>query len=76
MIDDCCRKNLCLIADTNYWARIARELDVFVRIYGKPTCIVMDRRGSEIDLVNRSPRRGTEFTSCATLKWAKQKDVS
>ena len=35
--DDCCRENLCLMADTSIsGARVARELDALVRIYGKP----------------------------------------
>ncbi len=41
--DDCCRENLCLMADTSIsGARVARELDALVRVYGKPTCIVSD----------------------------------
>ena len=41
--DDCCRENLGLIADTSIsGARVARELDALVRIYGKPACIVWD----------------------------------
>ena len=41
--DDCCRENLCLMADTSIsGARVARELDALVRIYGKPACIVSD----------------------------------
>jgi hypothetical protein len=48
--DDCCRENLCLIADTSIsGARVARELDALVRIYAKPACIVSDN--------------GTEFTA-------------
>ena len=32
--DDCCRENLCLMADTSIsGARVARELDALVRIY-------------------------------------------
>ncbi|UWQ16079.1 IS3 family transposase (plasmid) [Aliiroseovarius sp. M344] len=55
--DDCCRENLCLMADTSIsGARVARELDALVRVYGKPSCIVSDN--------------GTEFTSRAILKWA------
>ena len=43
VIDDCCRENLCLMADTSIsGARVARELDALVRIYGKPGCIVSD----------------------------------
>ncbi len=60
--DDCCRENLGLIADTSIsGARVARELDALVRIYGKPACIVSDN--------------GTEFTSKAILKWAKDNKV-
>ena len=63
VIDDCCRENLCLVADTSIsGARVARELDALVRIYGKPACIVSDN--------------GTEFTSRAILKWADQNDVA
>ena len=43
VIDDCCRENLCLVADTSIsGARVTRELDALVRIYGKPACIVSD----------------------------------
>lgn len=60
--DDCCRENLCLMADTSIsGARVARELDALVRVYGKPSCIVSDN--------------GTEFTSRAILKWAGDNDV-
>ena len=55
--DDCCRENLCLMADTSISGlRVARELDALLRIYGKPASIVSDN--------------GTEFTSRAILKWA------
>ena len=60
--DDCCRENLCLVADTSIsGARVARELDALVRLYGKPACIVSDN--------------GTEFTSRAILKWAGDNNV-
>ena len=60
--DDCCRENLALIADTSIsGARVARELDALVRIYGKPACIVSDN--------------GTEFTSKAILRWANDNKV-
>ena len=60
--DDCCRENLCLVADTSIsGARVARELDALVRTYGKPACIVSDN--------------GTEFTSLAILKWASDNKV-
>lgn len=55
--DDCCRENLCLVADTSiFGARVARELDTLTRLYGKPACIVSDN--------------GSEFTSRAILEWA------
>jgi putative transposase len=60
--DDCCRENLCVMADTCIsGARVARKLDALVRLYGKPTGIVSDY--------------GTEFTSRATLKWANDNDA-
>ena len=60
--DDCCRENLCLVADTSIsGARVARELDALVRIYGKPAGIVSDN--------------STEFTSTAILKWADRNGV-
>ena len=43
VIDDFCRENLCLLADTGIsGARVAREPDALVRICGKPACIVSD----------------------------------
>lgn len=60
--DDCCRENLCLTADTSISrARVARELDALVRVYGKPDCLVSDN--------------GTAFTSKAILKWANDNKV-
>ncbi len=60
--NDCCRENLCLMADTGIsGARVARELDALVRIYGKPASIVSDN--------------GTEFSNRAILKWANENDV-
>ena len=65
--DDSCCENLCLTADTRIsdtsisGARVARELDALVRVYGKPTCSVSDT--------------GTEFTSKAILKWANDNKV-
>ncbi len=60
--DDCCRENLCLMADTSIsGARVARELDALVRLHGKPACIVGDN--------------GTEFTSRAILRWANANQV-
>ena len=50
------------MADTSIsGARVARELDALVRLYGKPASIVSDN--------------GTEFTSRAILKWAKDNEV-
>jgi putative transposase len=37
---------------------VARELDTLVRFFGKPACIVSDN--------------GSEFTSRAILKWARE----
>ena len=60
--DDCCRENLCLIADTSIpGARVACELDTLARLYGKPACIVSDN--------------GTEFTSRAILEWAGENGI-
>ena len=60
--DDCCRENLCLVGDTSIsGARVARELDTLVRLYGKPACIVSDN--------------GTEFTSRAILEWAGKNQI-
>ena len=58
--DDCCRKNLCLplgrfglakspagqrVPYTNIsGARVARELDARIRIYGRPACIICGQR--------------------------------
>ena len=58
VIDDCSRENLCLVADTSIsGARVARELDALVRIYGKPGCIVSDR-AIEAPLVRAQWRGG------------------
>lgn len=63
VIDNCCRENLCLVADASISAaRVVRQLDALVRIYGKPACIVSDN--------------GMEFTSRAILKWADQNDTA
>ena len=75
VIDDCSRENLCLIADTSIsGARVARELDALVRIYGKPGCIVSDR-AIGTPLVRETMARGTEFTSRAILRWADQNAI-
>ncbi|TYO84575.1 putative transposase [Oceanicella actignis] len=50
------------MADTSIsGARVARELDTLVRIYGKPVCIVSDN--------------GTEFASRAIQRWTDRNDV-
>ena len=57
--DDCCRENLFLVPDTSIsGARVARELDALIWIYGMPACIVSDRRRSENDLGDRFPEEG------------------
>jgi len=41
--DDCCRKNLCLMADTSIsGSRVVRELDALVRVDGRPASIVSE----------------------------------
>ncbi len=60
--DDCCRENLCLMADTSIsGARVARELGALVPVCGKPSCIVS--------------HNGTEFTGRVIPKWAGDNDV-
>ncbi len=60
--DDACRENLCVLGGRSIsGARVARELDTLVRLYGKPACIVSDN--------------GTEFASRAILKWASENRV-
>ncbi len=55
VIDDCGRENPCLIAGSSIsGARVVREMDALVRIYGKPGCIASDN--------------GTKFTSPAILR--------
>ncbi len=62
MIDDCCRENLCLTADTCISGMsVACEPDALVRIDGKPACIVSDN--------------GTGFTSRAILNWPNKNEV-
>lgn len=74
VIDDFCRENLCLMADTSIsGARVARELDAVVRVYGKPACIVSELPLSAIGPSDNGD--GTEFTSRAILKWADQNEV-
>jgi putative transposase len=54
------------MADTGILgARVARELDALVRVYGKPTCSVS---------VSVSDN-GTAFTTRAILNWAGENDV-
>jgi putative transposase len=54
------------MADTGILgARVARELDTLVRVYGKPTCNVSDSVSNN----------GTEFTTRAILRWAGKNDV-
>jgi putative transposase len=56
IIDDYTRECLALVADTSLsGARVARELDRIIRLYGRPDTIVSDN--------------GTEFTSKAILGW-------
>lgn len=56
-------ENLCLVADTSLsGARVARELDALVRLYGKPASIVSDN--------------GTKFTSRAILGLANRNGIA
>ena len=71
--DDCCRENLCLVPDTRIsGARVARELDALIRIYGKPACIVSDRRRSENDLGDRFPEEGHRVHQQSELEMGKR----
>ena len=63
VIDDCTRESLGLIADTSLsGARVARELDALIRLYGRPETIVSDN--------------GTELTSRAILEWQNETGVA
>lgn len=43
VVDDCARDCVGFIADTSIsGARVVRELDAMIRVYGKPACIVSD----------------------------------
>lgn len=62
VIDDATRECLGLVADTSLsGARVARELDAIIRLYGKPGTIVSDN--------------GTELTSRAILEWQTENNV-
>lgn len=62
VIDDYTRESLCLVADTSIsGARVARELERLIRLYGKPQTIVSDN--------------GTELTSRAILEWQNETGV-
>ena len=63
VIDDHTRECLALVADTSIsGARVARELDALMRLYGKPGTIVSDN--------------GAELTSCAMLEWQSKTEVA
>ena len=63
VIDDYTRECLALIADTSIsGARVARELDAAIRLYGRPRTIVSDN--------------GTELTSRAILNWQNETGVA
>lgn len=63
VVDDATRECLGLIADTSLsGARVARELDAIIRLYGKPKTIVSDN--------------GTELTSRAILEWQNDSGVA
>ena len=63
IIDDHTRECLALVADTSIsGARVARELDAVIQLYGKPATIVSDN--------------GTELTSRAILRWHAKTEVA
>ncbi len=63
VIDDATRACLGLVADTSLsGARVARELDAIIRLYGKPGTIVS--------------HNGTELTSCAILERQTESNVA
>lgn len=63
VVDDCRRESIGLVADTSIGgARVTRELDAMIQVYGKPCCIVSDH--------------GTEFTSRAMLEWQTRTGVA
>lgn len=63
VIDDFTRECLALVADTSIsGARVARELDRAIRLYGKPCTIVSDN--------------GSELTSRAMLDWQNRTGVA
>lgn len=56
-------------------ARVVRELDVIIAVRGKPLMIVSgveeNKSSRGIDL----PRRGTELTGMAVLRWAQDRKI-
>ena len=63
VIDDYTRECLALVADTSLsGARVARELDRCIRLYGRPETIVSDN--------------GTELTSRAILEWQNETGIA
>lgn len=62
VVDDCTRESLALIPDTSLsGARVARELDAAIRLYGRPAAVVSDN--------------GSELTSRAILDWQSRTGV-
>jgi putative transposase len=63
VIDDYTRECLALVADTSLsGARVVRELERCIRLYGRPDTIVSDN--------------GTELTSRAVLEWQNQTGIA
>ena len=63
VIDDYTRECLALVADTSLsGARVVRELDRCIRLYGRPETIVSDN--------------GTELTSRAILEWQNETGIA
>ena len=62
VIDEYSRKSLGVVVDTSLTGlRVTRELEKMIKAHGKPEAIVSDN--------------GTEFTSHATIQWAKQEQI-
>ncbi|GGH04607.1 hypothetical protein GCM10007420_21370 [Glycocaulis albus] len=63
VIDDYTRECLALVADTSLsGARVVRERERCIRLYGRPDTIVLDN--------------GTELTSRAILEWQNQTGIA
>ena len=76
VVDDFTRENLGLVVDTSLSsARVARELDVIIAVRGKPLMIVSGVEENKSSRVIDLPRRGTELTGMAVLRWAQDRKI-